>query len=164
MTDELELRQLRPRDGNALAAFFEENARDSVTATFDPFPLDAQTALDLLRPSRQDRFFGAYWTQRLVGFSMLRGWDEGYEIPSFGILVANDFQGRGIGRRLTAWTLDRARDAGAAHVRLSVYGSNPAAHHIYVALGFVESSREPVSRHGGRDVRIVMIKELREDS
>jgi ribosomal protein S18 acetylase RimI-like enzyme len=155
-------RRLTSDDTEALTAAFIRNDVDEVTSTFDPFPLSPSTARDLLDPRRGDRFFGAFRDDTLIAFSMLRGRDEGYEVPSFGIFVDKDEQGRGLGSGLTAWTLERAREAGAPAVRLSVYASNPGAVRIYERLGFVVHSREAVTRRGATDERIVMVKSFSE--
>ena len=47
----------------------------------------------------QDDYYVAARGEDLLGFSMLRGFDEGYEIPSFGIFVDHESHGQGIGRR-----------------------------------------------------------------
>jgi|SRR3954447_8220742 ribosomal-protein-alanine N-acetyltransferase len=149
-------RQLGPDDLAALTKLFEENAVPEVTSSFDPFPLTKGTAEDLLRPGRADQFYGAFDDGRLVAFSMLRGWDEGYEIPSFGIFVDAGSHGHGVGARLTEWTIEQARLADAPSVRLSVYASNERAIHIYSRLGFEVESRTRVERDGQLDEKLVM--------
>lgn len=151
-------RRLTSADAEQLAALFTRNAVPDVAHTFDPFPLTPETAHDLLRPERLDRCFGAFDGSGLVAFSMLRGRDEGYDVPSFGIFVDRSEHGRGLGSRLTAWTVEQARETGAPAVRLSVYASNLGALRIYERLGFDVQSREPLTREGGPDERIVMIK------
>ena len=107
-----------------------------------------------------DRYFGAFAGGRLVAISMLRGWNDGYDVPSFGIAVDHREHGKGVGAALTDFTLDRAPWLGADQVRLSVYASNEVAHSMYLARGFEELSREPVVRRDQSDERIVMIKAL----
>ena len=155
-----ELRDIEPADHAALARFFSRNNVPAVVATFDPFPLTEETARRIAVDPRRDRYYGAFIGDRLVALSMLRGWDEGFELPSFGIVVDRTLQGQGLGSRLTDWTIEQARRLGSAAIRLSVYGSNRAAHAMYAARGFRELSREPVERDGRRDERIVMLKEL----
>jgi ribosomal protein S18 acetylase RimI-like enzyme len=45
-------------------------------------------------------------------------------------------RGRGVGRALTSWCIDRARAAGARRVLLCSLPTMSAAHRIYLALGF----------------------------
>lgn len=152
------LRAVEDGDGDALAAFLEANDVPAVTATFDPFAMTRATAERILGEPREDRYYGAFAHDgRMVALSMLRGWDEGYEVPSLGIVVDHRCHGRGIGRTLTEWTLERARETAAPSVRLSVYADNAPARHIYDRLGFAETER--VERDGGRE-SIVMVLQL----
>jgi ribosomal protein S18 acetylase RimI-like enzyme len=139
-----------------LAALFERNRAAGVAETFDPFPLTAEQARRIAVEPRQDAYFLATLDGREVGLSMLRGFDEGYEMPSFGVFIDHESQGRGLGRALTAWTLAAARERGCGAVRLSVYADNPAALAIYASLGFVEREREAVTRAGSRVEKLVL--------
>ena len=91
---------------------------------------------------------------------MLRGWDEGFQIPSFGIIVDYRYHGLGLGRRMTEFAIEEARRLNCSRVRLSVYESNDRALCLYRSLGFEEISREAVVVHGSPDIKIVMVKGL----
>jgi glycosyltransferase involved in cell wall biosynthesis/RimJ/RimL family protein N-acetyltransferase len=153
-------REIQHSDAEALAQFFVRNDVPAVTDGFYPFALTRETALRIAHDIRQDRYYGAFLHDRIVGLSMLRGWDEGYATPSLGIVVDRDFQGRGIGSRMTAFTIDQAQRLGCARVRLTVDTYNSRAYRMYSARGFVEQSREKVDRRGRSVDRIVMAKEL----
>jgi [ribosomal protein S18]-alanine N-acetyltransferase len=146
-----------PAHAEALVDLFVRNAVPSVTAGFDPFALDAAEARRIALAPGRDLFFVAAEGEELVGFSMLRGFEEGYEVPSFGIFVDHRQQGRGVGRSLTEWTIERAREHGCPAVRLSVYASNARARAMYDALGFVERERHELERDGHADEKIVMM-------
>jgi [ribosomal protein S18]-alanine N-acetyltransferase len=156
--DELTFRELVDSDEDALARFLVRNDVPAVTVTFTPFPMTAKTAATLLSEPREDRYYGAFTPAgELVALSMLRGWDEGFVVPSFGIAVDARRHGRGVGTRMTAWTVEQARALGAPSVRLTVYADNPGARRIYERLGFAERERRaPV---GGRE-SVVMALDL----
>ena len=117
----------------------------------------ASSADRILAERERDLYYGAFDLDgSMVAMSMLRGWDEGYQVPSFGIVVGRGHQGRGLGSRLTAWTVEQARATGAPAVRLTVYDDNPAAWAIYRRLGFVELERRPA----GARQQIVMTLDL----
>jgi ribosomal protein S18 acetylase RimI-like enzyme len=157
--DALAFRELVDADEQALGRFFVRNDVPAVTATFTPFPMTAESAAALLAERREDRFYGAFaGAEEIVGFSMLRGWDEGFEVPSFGIAVDAGWHGRGLGTRMTAWTIEQARAVGAPRVRLTVYEDNPAAQRIYARLGFVEHERRPAGEDGRAS--LVMLLDL----
>lgn len=154
--DELRVALIGTDDGDRLATLFERNSVASVVDTFDPFPLSAAEARRIASTGGEDRYYIAVRGDETVGFSMLRGFDEGYEIPSFGVFVDHAHHGRGVGRQLTRWTVEQARLQGAPAVRLTVYASNLAARRLYESLGFVERERESVDRGGEPDEKIVM--------
>jgi perosamine synthetase len=153
----LSFARLTPADEGALAHVLTANDLPAVTEQFHPFALDARSAKAIATAPGRDRFYGARLHGRLVGLSMLRGWNEGYEVPSFGILVDGAHRGRGIGRALTEHTCEQARRLGCTRVRLSVYAANARAAGLYAALGFRERSRDATA--DGRE-RIAMELEL----
>ena len=156
----LRVTRAAPPDGEPLERFFSRNRDTSSSETFDPFELTAKRARAIASAASKDLFYLARLEgDAVVALSMLRGFDDGYAIPSFGILVDHEHQRRGIGRQLTVWTLDAARARGCTAVRLSVYASNDRAIALYRSLGFVERSRVIVTRHGERDQKLVMMRE-----
>lgn len=149
-----------PQHADALAELFERNLVPAVEAMFDPFSFTAAEARRIALDPRQDGYYIATRGDELLGLSMLRGFDEGYEIPSFGIFIDHERQGQGIGRRFTAWTIEQARRRGCPAVRLTVYADNAAALGLYASLGFRERERGQVERKGQPAEKIVMRLEL----
>lgn len=135
------MRRLREPDIEKLGIFFARNNRPEVTSFFKPFPLNVNTARDLLKPTRQDLFFVMEENGRFLAFSMLRGQDEGYDVPSFGIFVDWEHQKYGVGKRLSEWTFRWADQVKAPKIRLSVYEENIQARTLYERLGFIETER-----------------------
>ncbi len=59
------------------------------------------------------------------------------------LFVAPEFRGRGIAKRLITVALDRARSKGYQVARLDTHPSTmPAAHQIYLEVGFVEYEQQ----------------------
>lgn len=156
----LRFEPVEAKHAGALAELFERNSTHEVTSSFDPFPLTDQEARRIALEPRQDGYYAAARADRLVGLSMLRGFDEGYAIPSFGIFVDYQVHGQGVGRMLTAWTIEAARRRGCPSVRLSVYSTNLVAYDLYASLGFVEHERQTVDRGEGPEEKIVMCLSL----
>ena len=144
----------------ALAELFERNRVPAVSDSFDPFPLTAEEARRITLEPRLDAYFVASLEAELIAMSMLRGFDEGFTVPSFGIFVDHRHHRGGVGRRLTAWTVEEARRRGCAAIRLSVYASNEVALRLYRSLGFEEQERAVVARATGLDEKIVMTRSL----
>lgn len=55
------------------------------------------------------------------------------------VRVARDLRGQGIGERLVAYAIERARGAGAGTAQLTTDKSRPDAHRFYERLGFKRS-------------------------
>lgn len=70
---------------------------------------------------------------------------SGYGIMSYGageahilnICIRSDLRGRGVGRKLMDYLIERACIAGMQDIFLEVRPSNPNAIHLYESLGFV---------------------------
>ncbi|MEK6279300.1 MAG: GNAT family N-acetyltransferase [Acidobacteriota bacterium] len=60
---------------------------------FFAFDFNKEQIIDILKKRVKDVYSGMFWRGELVGIFMLRGWDSGYEVPSFGVLVAEKFRG-----------------------------------------------------------------------
>ena len=149
-------------DYEDLVQFFEENNKSEITRHFHPFPLTQKTVFDIVYINHLDRYYIAIRNEHIVGFCMLRGWEEGYEIPSFGAFVDYKYHGQGIGRALTEFAIAEAVRLGCPKVRLSVYASNVRALSLYRSLGFEEVSRKPCILDGVEDETIVMLKNLQD--
>ncbi|RQX00781.1 GNAT family N-acetyltransferase [Micromonospora globispora] len=55
------------------------------------------------------------------------------------VRVRSDLRGRGLGRDMMTWAIDRARERGCALVQLTTDKSRADAHRFYRNLGFVAS-------------------------
>lgn len=160
MEREVIIREVSPSDAVELGCFLCGNADIATLRHFKPFPLTRETADRIALLPRRDLYYVALCNNRIAGLSMLRGWDEGYDIPSFGLLIGREFRGRGLGRRLALWTIEAAGAAGCRNVRLTVNASNLPGVKLYESLGFVRQSESVLAEEGSPDTRIVMMKSL----
>lgn len=157
---EIVIREIEGGDREALASFFCANNVPEITDHFTPFALDAKTAKRIACEEREDRYYLGAIEGEVVAMTMLRGADEGFEIPSFGIMVDRRFHGKGLGRKMTEFTLSAARELGYDRVRLTVFAENKAAHTLYLSLGFKQVDKEQVEVTGQADTKIIMMKEI----
>lgn len=104
---------------------------------FHPHPLTSEEALPIASYDGQDIYI---WTEHAYGF--LRGWDEGYDVPSLGVAVATDQQGKGHGRQMMLALHDAARKRGATRIRLRVHPDNARARRLYESLGYRDVGME----------------------
>lgn len=134
-----DIRLLDAGDLDALAEFFERVSSDEQTARFfQPFPLTADQARAIVEAAESgpNLFAGAFEADRIVGFAMLRGFDEGYPSPAFGLCVDPGARGRGIGGALVEWAASEAARIGAPAVVLKVSDDNVDARRLYESHGF----------------------------
>jgi [ribosomal protein S18]-alanine N-acetyltransferase len=136
---EVDIRALSGADSPKLGTFFEALAKDAETNHFfNPHPLTREYAFELCaRVERiSDRYFIATQNGDVVGYSMLRGWDEGYAVPSFGACVHPAIRNAGLGKRLLAHAIDQSQLQGATKLRLTVFKANQRAVNLYRRFGF----------------------------
>jgi ribosomal protein S18 acetylase RimI-like enzyme len=77
----------------------------------------------------------------IAGYGMLRGWEEGYEIPSLGIMTDINYRGKGIAFQMMEHLHEVAKQRGAKKIRLTVYKENKAAVPLYNKLGYIFSDK-----------------------
>ncbi|MHC4618045.1 MAG: GNAT family N-acetyltransferase [Planctomycetota bacterium] len=136
----LEVRRLADTDVDAVLCFFEQIVKREIDRTFHPHPFDAYTAEHVCSYDKKNWYAGCFrrntHTDQMVGYVMLRGWDEGYAVPSLGICVLPDYQGCGIGGMLMSVAILVARFRGSPAIRLKVYPDNNRAIALYRRMGF----------------------------
>ncbi|MCA1634743.1 MAG: GNAT family N-acetyltransferase [Acidobacteria bacterium] len=78
----------------------------------------------LLAGRERDVYSGMFWRGELAGFFMLRGWDAGYEVPSFGVLVDEKWRGRAFMRISLDVAKLVCRLAGAPRLMAKIHPDN----------------------------------------
>ena len=82
----------------------------------------------------------------------------------FGISIAKDYWGLGLGKALTAACIECAKKAGYIQLELDVVAENQRAIAMYKSLGFMEYGRNPKgfnSRYTGFQELVYMRLELK---
>jgi RimJ/RimL family protein N-acetyltransferase len=103
---------------------------------FQPFSFSPEDLNARLSASRRDQYWGMRYEENLVGFFMLRGWDEGFERPSFGVYVAETLSNRGLAKLALQHALNWCRQKGVSAVMLKVHPENTGARRVYEEAGF----------------------------
>jgi ribosomal protein S18 acetylase RimI-like enzyme len=112
---------------------FFERVDDS---KFHPHPFSIQEATRLCNINSKDLYYVVMDRDNVAAYGMLRGWDEGYDVPSLGIYVSSDYRGLGIGKMFMQFLHCAAKNAGAKRIRLKVDRDNTPAVMLYDALGY----------------------------
>lgn len=136
---DVRLRRLTPRHVHELSAFLGRLAVAGDARHFHPHPFTTAVIAELAGSERRDEYhvLTAGRDGPVVGYGMLRGWEEGHAVPSLGVAVDGQWRGLGLGRRLVVHLHAVAIARGAARVRLKVYRANATAVALYRSLGYV---------------------------
>ncbi len=117
------MRPLESSDVPAISAFMRSQSPEYLRF-FYAFGSDESQIAEMLSAAETDVYSGVFWQGGLVGVFMLRGWDAGYEVPSFGVLIDEKYRG-GAFMRLT---LDAAklicRLSGAKRLMAKIHPDN----------------------------------------
>jgi RimJ/RimL family protein N-acetyltransferase len=132
------LRPLVPEDAVALADMLSGQPADYMRY-FAPFHFDRDTITDMLRKAHRDVYMGIFWNDKLAGFFMLRGWDQGYEIPAYGVTIDHQHRNLGLAKLSLEMSKTISRLNGAQKLMLKVHPDNAAAKHVYEDAGFVQT-------------------------
>lgn len=138
----IEIRSLGPEWVEALAEFFRALGEAGDSKHFHPHPLTALEAARRCRYRGNDVYHILVEDGRVLGYGMLRGWDEGYTVPSLGIAIHPAERGKGLAMAFMHFLHAAARRKGANKVRLKVHSDNAAAVGLYQGLGYAFHGRE----------------------
>lgn len=133
--------RLNDAEIDSLGVFFSTIEASEVSQYFHPHPFTLEEAAKRAAYRGQDLYYVVLCGIEVAGYGMLRGWDEGYSIPSLGIAIRADYRGHGLGRLLMDFLHHAARQKGASQVMLKVYPSNAVAVRLYEKVGYLFSSK-----------------------
>lgn len=132
MSPEFVVRPLQRADAHAVQAFIQRlSARARIERYF--YPLRELTPAELGRVTApgdaRDVSLGVFENTRLVAIGQCAAGE-------FGVVVADDWQGRGLGRELLARLLDHARSQRLSSLHGLVRAGNRAMLRLAASLGF----------------------------
>jgi ribosomal protein S18 acetylase RimI-like enzyme len=139
----LEFLRLSPSWEAALGELFEDLVNGGDYVNFHPHPLTADEARARCNYRGRDLYYVAVDSREVLGYGMLRGWDEGLEVPSLGIALCSKVRGTKLGEAFMLFLHAAARRQGAKRVRLKVQRDNIRGIKLYERVGYeFESARE----------------------
>lgn len=138
------IRPLRPDDSAALSQWLRAQS-PAYARFFHPFGYDEASLADALARQGRDVFTGLFWDEQIIGFFMLRGWNEGYEVPAFGILIDEQYRGYGLEMAAldTAKVICRLRNV--SRLMIKMHPDNISAKAVARKTGFVQTGTEAES-------------------
>lgn len=133
----LEIRIIDNTLESQLSEFFRVIRESGDDKFFHPHPFTDAEAKSLARYSGQDLYYVLIEDNKVIGYAMLRGWDERYDIPSLGIAIHPLARKKGLGKMLISFLHSAAKLRGCNKIRLKVYPENKSAILAYEKLGYV---------------------------
>lgn len=131
------VRPLTVADAGGVAAMLMAQ-RAEYARFFFAFEFNELQIAEILARRKRDVYSGLFWQGELVGLFMLRGWDEGYEVPSFGVFVAEKYRGGEFMKISLNIAKLICRLSGSRRLRATIHPDNISPRGA-VKLGFVES-------------------------
>lgn len=114
--------------------FIENNISDLVF--FNPHSMDYDSIFSILTNKKNDKYKIVICEDRVIGYGILRGWDEGFEIPSLGIMVDKDFRGIGLSKTIMQFLESSAKLMKSKKIRIVVHKDNQVAYNLYKSLNY----------------------------
>lgn len=154
---DITIRLLTPADAGAFCALRLRAILDSPSSFSssreDELARTPEEHAQRIAGGQQQRAFGAFDGERLVGFAGLRREplrQLSHKAVLWGVFVDVQQRGKGVARRLVHACIDLAeRDPAILQVHLSVNAENNVALRLYESLGFIVYGTEPRSMRVG---------------
>ena len=138
---DFEIRPLGVEDAAAVSALLRRQPPE-YARFFYAFGSGEDEIARLLAARERDIYAGIYWRGELAAVFMLRGWDAGYEVPSFGVLVDVKHRGRAFMRISLDVAKLICRLSGAKRLMAKIHPDNVSPRGAR-RLGFVQTGVEP---------------------
>lgn len=139
----IQFEDLTPRHEAGLSELFRALSANGDGQFFYPHPLTPEESHRLCRHKGLDQYFVATFKNQVLGYAMLRGWDEGYAIPSLGLATHPEHRSKGLAEVLVIELIRRARNQEASHLRLTVDATRDRFMNFFRRYGFVFSPLSP---------------------
>ena len=113
------------------------NSDKEYSKYFIPFEISKKSISTILGSKIRDLYFGLFIKDKLCGLFMLRGFDEGYEIPSYGVWISPKYQNLGLAKLTLNFVITFCKINAIKKIMLKVHPENKIAKNIYEKMGFV---------------------------
>ena len=127
---------LTPRQADQVSTLLSQADREYISF-FHPFEFSQSAVAEVLRQAEKDKFWGIYIGFNLVNLFMLRGLDQGFSVPSFGVFTDQIYSGLGLAGLALRLVEVYCRLNNLEAVCLSVHADNRRAFDLYRDNGFI---------------------------
>jgi len=134
----VEIKEIGLEHASTLAKALE-NENSDYLKYFTPFEFSLQSITNIFTQMVKDKFFGIFVNEIIVGFYILRGLDEGYDIPSYGVWISSKFSNKGLSKLTLYHAFSFCRINSISKLMLKVHPENTTAKKLYESLGFEQT-------------------------
>lgn len=135
MNTDIVFTKINPEVKNLLMDLFCEIKDDSLM--FHPHGFENEDAVRISNYVGKDFYIIAILDGKAIAYGLLRGWDDGYEIPILGCYLHKDVRGTGFSKFFMNYLHFCAKQKGAMKIMLKVYKLNIGAIKLYKSMGYV---------------------------
>ena len=139
---DLYLKELTPEELPNLKTLFTLLKDSSDKELFHPHPFTTDYAEWLCKYTGSDYYSFVICNNTIVGYVMLRGWDEGYDIPTIGIYIIPEQRGKKLAIRILKLLEAEAKQRGANRIMAKVNENNTASLRAFTASGYIRDHHE----------------------
>lgn len=138
----IEIRRIDEGFEKALRSFFQNIVQSGDDRFFHPHPFNKDEASRIAHYKGKDLYYIMVNGDDIIAYGYLRGWDEGYRIPSLGIIILELYRHQRVGKFFMKFLHFAAKMRGAEKIMLKVYINNKEAYRLYRSLGYVFEKEE----------------------
>lgn len=130
----MEILDFTPNKIDNFIEFIQKNNSD--LNFFYPHDMSRESLNSMLEHKKKDIYKIVIHKDKIIGYGILRGWDEGFEIPSLGIIIDKDFRGIGLSKTLMRFLEVNAKLMSSKKIRIVVHKNNQIAYNLYRSLNY----------------------------
>ena len=131
----VEIKEIQSEQASTLSALILSAPKD-YTKYFVPFSFEEDSIKKIISDAVNDKYFGIFINDDLAGFYMLRGFDQGYEVPSYGIWISDKYSGLGLLKLTLQHAITFCKLNGLKKIMLKVHPEHTIVKNIYENFGF----------------------------
>ena len=135
---------VRPNPSHApiMKTFFSAINVKDITRHFSPHEFTTEYAEYICNYNGLDEYYILIFDDLVIGYGMLRGWDEGYTIPSLGLCMLPGYNGKGLCHNLIIHMMSVAKMRGCDEVMMKVDKDNLSSIILCHKVGFHYSEHD----------------------
>jgi RimJ/RimL family protein N-acetyltransferase len=136
--DSLEIKELTTEHATIFSERLSEESKEYLQH-FIPFAEYSEEFIKkILSEKKLDKYFGLFLNDDIVGFYMLRGFDAGYKIPSYGVWISSKYANKGLSTLTLYHAFSFCKLNKIKTLMLKVHPDNTIAKKLYEKFGFAK--------------------------